>query len=293
MNNGTAVPDIFDLLARCVPFGYLLLGLGTVGDVFGINGVTTEAWALTYWLCLAVSYVVMGWSWHLTFRVLRSSNGNRRLVNRALVGFAAANGLLGIGFIGYQKDLDQQGGLHWLVPYAGWAIGYLVIAIGFSAFVVGGRRPSVTARTGENRPQQPPAAAVGARASRAVILAGFGLVALGTAIIGGNLIPGWLHFPRGVAVYFAASTLAMCVTGWAWWTYARAASADPILLDRLRRPVRVYALATLVVAIAYFVPPVAPGTPFVAFGYFLVTIGLWTAWSKAKEPILGVVHEAV
>jgi hypothetical protein len=92
-------------------------------------------------------------------------------------------------------------------------------------------------------------------------------------------------------VYFVASTLAIGVMAWAWWTYSRAALTDRALLDRLRRPVRIYALATLVLAVAYLIPPVAPGTPFIGLGYLMVTVGLWTGWSNAKQPRLDVVPE--
>ena len=97
MNNESAALNGFDLVGLCVPLGYLVLTVGTLWDIYAVNGVTANASTLSYWLCLAVSYAVVGWSWQSTFRIVRSTDGHRKLVNRALVGFAVANGLLGLG----------------------------------------------------------------------------------------------------------------------------------------------------------------------------------------------------
>jgi hypothetical protein len=89
------------------------------------------------------------------------------------------------------------------------------------------------------------------------------------------------------------SAVSLCVMGWAWSSFWLSSAADDSLYQRLRLPVRLYALATGLFAIAYLLPPASADYQVAAIGYLLVAVALATGWAMPKVPAINVdpVHE--
>jgi uncharacterized membrane protein len=89
------------------------------------------------------------------------------------------------------------------------------------------------------------------RVPRIVILTGYLILTVGTALTVWGERSGNPYYPKGFRVYDLATVVNFALLGWAWWTHLNALQSTSTLRPQMRRSFRIFAAAAGVLAVGY------------------------------------------
>lgn len=246
-----------------------------------------------YQLGGVISAVLLVSAWWSILPSLSSVDGTH-LGRRSFRMFSVGAAILAVGYVGEVRDWAPVNGFGPII--ASWVVtivGLCVAAPGFWGIA----RSAVQQDSGTEYARSDDLPSVGEhppRGSRASILIGYVILALGTAI-GEWVNRGYSdHFMRGVLAYDTAVVVSFALIGIAWWLCLGELPPSARRDRVVRRSLRIFGVASATLAVgnlllvgAFDSDQVLNGISLVlcAAGLVAVTAGFWNA-AKRSDPAL-------
>lgn len=241
------------------------------------------------YLGIILSYGLLGYAWWSLISLLPSPFKNHRL-RRVLLLFALANAVLAVGFIGYIRDFVPFGNGPFVPGWIITDIGFAVVAIGLWTASRSNARSSEGQQTDTMQlsvTEEPTM-----RSARLLLLTGFIVAALGTAITEWVFRGYTPWFQKGLFLNDTGVVLSLVLMGVAWWWGIPHLAIVPI--GGTKRSLFLFSGAALILAFANLVLlfdlrdaqdkfGTVLGIVLIGIGYVMVAGGFWMVGWRAQR----------